>query len=113
MIESRQGNSHDPLGTYLTLLSSPDRRRLLLTLAETSGDRDEGYRLLDLVGRSDAPEQPGLRYNHTHLPKLEAHGLIHWDRDAGTVRRGPEWEAVAPLLDLLWTHRDELPEGRL
>jgi len=113
VIESQARESRQALGTYLALLSDPDRRCLLVTLSETSGDRDESYRPLDLVGQSDAPEQLRLELHHVHLPKLEASGLIHWHRDAGTVSRGPDWEEVAPLLEFLVTHREQLPEGRL
>ena len=50
---------------------------------------------------------------HSHLPRLENHGFITWDRDAGTLERGPNWAEIAPLVRLLNDHQDELPEGWL
>lgn len=105
--------SRGALGTQLALLSSPERRALLGALAEASEDHTDGYRPLALVGRPDASERYRIELYHTHLPKLAANGLIRWDDDAGTVQKGPEWEKVVPLLELLSTHRDELPDGRL
>lgn len=38
-------------------------------------------------------------------------GLIEWDREAGQVRRGPDWKEIDPLLNLIQNHRDELTDN--
>ena len=48
---------------------------------------------------SDDPSE--LEFVHTHLPKLDNLGIIVWDRDAGTITRGPLWDDVEPLIELI------------
>lgn len=38
-----------------------------------------------------------------HLPLLEAEGLIEWDREADTVRQGPNFDEIVPLLEMMGT----------
>jgi len=113
MMDSQKSDPHGALGTQLTLLSSPVRRALLGALAERSVGPTTSYPPLDLLGRPDASERFRLELYHSHLPKLAANGFIHWDSDAGTIRKGPDWEDIVPLLELLSTHREKLPDGGL
>jgi hypothetical protein len=50
---------------------------------------------------------------HTHLPKLEESGFIEWDQERNIVRKGPQFEEIQPLLELMENHADELPDGWL
>ena len=47
---------------------------------------------------------------HTHLPKLEDEGFIGWDREENMVRKGPRFEEIQPLLELMHNHADKLPD---
>ncbi len=47
------------------------------------------------------------------LPMLAEAGFIDWDRESGEIRRGPNFEGLRPLLELIVVHQDELPDGRL
>lgn len=47
---------------------------------------------------------------HVHLPKLEDAGYITWDRRRGTIEKGPRWEELAPVVELLQAHEDDLPD---
>ncbi|WP_425556836.1 hypothetical protein [Haladaptatus pallidirubidus] len=38
---------------------------------------------------------------HTHLPKFADKGYIEWTPNTGTIRRGPNFEEIAPLLTLI------------
>ena len=54
-----------------------------------------------------------IEMRHTHLPKLVEYGFVEWDRDTHEVVKGPEFDEIEPLLELLDEHDDELPEGWL
>ena len=45
--------------------------------------------------------------------KLEEMGYISWDRTTNKIKKGPEWDDIAPVLKLMHDHQDELPEGWL
>jgi len=47
--------------------------------------------------------------NHVHLPKLANYGFIEWDEANHEVSKGPNFDEIRPLLELLATHEDELP----
>jgi len=102
------------LDDALDALADRQRRVLLLALLESNPQED------DLVasktdGGTDEGDEIDLlvRMHHVHLPKLEDYGFVEWDRDAGEVTRGPRFEEVAPLLELLDDHREELPSDWL
>lgn len=88
-------------------MSHPSRRRILFFLEERRDDAAAPVDALFDDGRDDA----FARLYHVHLPKLNDAGYVDWDSEAGTVSRGPAFEAVEPLLDLFREHREELPDG--
>jgi len=47
---------------------------------------------LRLRGRS---EEIAAELRESHLPALEAAGYIEWDREAGTIRPGPNFDEAA------------------
>ena len=47
---------------------------------------------------------------HIHLPKLEEMGYITWDQNTNQISKGPKWDEIAPLLQLIYNHQDELPD---
>jgi len=96
------------LDAVFSILGDRDRRRLVSELVETdslsveefarSADRDE-FRVDD------------TRLYHVHLPKLHDAGVCNWDRDAGAVRRGPCFDDVAVVVEVLRANGDALPGG--
>ncbi|WP_345783346.1 DUF7344 domain-containing protein [Natrialbaceae archaeon AArc-T1-2] len=50
---------------------------------------------------------------HSHLPKLAEMGYITWDRNTNEISKGPKWDEIEPLLELIDNHQDELPDGWL
>lgn len=58
-------------------------------------------------------DKPAIRLYHIHLPKLAAAGFIEWDREANKVEKGPQFEEIRPLLELMEEHRETLPDGWL
>jgi hypothetical protein len=105
------------------LLRADARRQLLVTLCDVdSVDVSEGIRTRGAVssrptstgpqGPADAdggPTAAEIQLYHTHLPKLESHGVVEWDREAETVTRGPQFDDVAPTVRLLATNAGTLP----
>ncbi|MEF8936798.1 DUF7344 domain-containing protein [Halovenus amylolytica] len=79
------------------------QRRVVLLLLKRGAVENEA----DLLFRSKDETKAALVHNH--LPKLEEAGYIEWDRESGTIERGPEFDEIEPLLELIEEHSDELP----
>ena len=95
-------------------LANPYRRQLLVALLHHNPQDDEDADPLSVVAeREDDVQVLQSEMVHRHLPKLEELGFITWDRDENTISRGPRWDDIAPILRLIESHRDELPQGWL
>jgi len=93
------------LDDKIRILSKRQRRLILLTLKH-DGEKTER----DVLFRSgDEMDDAELQLVHNHLPRLEEAGYIEWDRDSGTISKGPRYDEIKPLLDLMENHADELP----
>jgi len=101
------------LDAMLDMLSNTHRRRILLAVADHN-PRDEDELTQDGItpdGTVDERlEQLKIALQHTHLPKLAERGYINWGPDTRTIRRGPNFDDIAPLLELVDNHADELPD---
>jgi len=95
--------------THLDALGHVDRRRLLLALlhAEEASLPIE----LDQLEYETAESDVLASFHHSHLPNLENRGFVEASPDHHAVTRGPRFEEIKPLLELLDTHRDWLPPG--
>lgn len=90
------------LDSMLDALGSPTRRLVLLRLLEEPHNVS-----LDTLKRSIDTEHAAVQLHHNHLPKLERGGYIEQDADAGTVSRGPEFDDIEALLELLQRYGTE------
>jgi len=97
----------------LSALADPYRRQLLLALLDHNPQDDDDRDPLNIVEGGEEPEVLETELVHAHLPKLADMEYITWDRTENTISRGPKWEQIAPLLELIHENRDELPEGWL
>jgi hypothetical protein len=99
---------------FLDVLANRYRRRVLVALLEHNPQDDNDPQIPDDV-TLEAGDLESLMINmrHTHLPKLEKTGLIEWDRETNTVKQGPQFEEIQPLLELMENHADELPDDWL
>lgn len=104
-------------------LADGHRRQLLVELvtdspifvSEPSGSSREiseaNEELLQkyLSKSTDIPEvnKEILSLHHVHLPKLADYGFVEWHRDSNLVTRGPRFDELRPLLELIIDHRDE------
>lgn len=84
------------------------RRKLLVALLDHNPQDDSPVVIADNESEGDAVERL-ISMNHVHLPKLEEYGFIDWDEDRNEVSKGPMFEEIRPLLELLYDHADELP----
>lgn len=92
----------------LTLLSNVHRRSVLLAIYDRPA-ADEPIPVEEAVpGTVSEPVTVAL--NHNHLPKLREHGVIRWDREAGTVSAGTSFDAIEPFVDRLDDDRARLPD---
>ncbi|WP_245180854.1 hypothetical protein [Haloarcula amylovorans] len=82
------------------------QRRLILFALQGGATKHKS----DFVFRgADNGDDPELQLIHTHLPKLAEAGYIEWNRETDEVSKGPRYDEIEPLLNLLETHADELP----
>lgn len=95
------------LNETLELLASRPRRRLLVALLHA--DADARLQLPADVFDADGSGELTLQLRHNHLPKLDRVGVISWDRETMQVGRGPEFDGIEPLLELLDDNPDALP----
>jgi len=99
------------LGRLFDALRHPYRRRILMLVSEHNPRDEEEFSVEDLATEDDDLELLTTELFHAHLPKLAEAGYIEWNEDTHTVRRGPNFDDIAPLLRLMHEHRDELPAG--
>lgn len=102
------------LDTALDLLANKYRRRLLIALMEQQRGTgaDPPVPVHEAVGDENL-EDLILALTHTHLPKLERAGVVEWNREERTVRTGPWFEEVRPLLELFHDNAEDLLDGWL
>lgn len=109
--------------TLFELLTAKSRRRLLVTLCDVESIQVPDD--LSMRGATQAASSSGsqslnkhspdelspydIQMYHNHLPKLQAEDVIEWDRETGTVARGPAFERVEPAVRLLATNQHALP----
>jgi len=89
---------------YLDALGDVRRRQLLTALAE------ENPQLMDHRYAEDSEtEEYRIQMHHVHLPKLADRDIIDWDRQTGQITKGPEFEAIRPLIECLRQETAEFP----
>lgn len=90
-------------------LSNRQRRRVLVALLHHN-PQSADFQSSDDIVSGEATDELAIQMHHVHLPKLADMGFIEWDRTANSIRRGPAFEEIQPLLALLDEHSDELLE---
>lgn len=110
MAFKEQEHDSEPFDTVFDVLANKYRRRLLFVLLEHNPQDDDPQIPADITIAGEDLAAIEVAMIHSHLPKLEDHGFIGWDRDTNTVRKGPCFEEIRPLLELMRDHADELPD---
>lgn len=93
------------LDQMLDHLSTRHRRLILLSLKHGGSTMKTDV----LLRGTDDEETAEIALVHNHLPKLEEAGYITWNRETGEISKGPHFDEIEPLLDLIENHADELP----
>ena len=87
---------------------SNNHRRLILLLLKQGAVETEADVMVR--GRNNSTESE-MALIHNHLPRLDEAGYIEWDRDSGELSKGPRFDEIEPLLELIESHADELPDN--
>jgi len=91
----------------LDIVSNRHRCLILLSLKRGAVETTD-----DVMVRGESELNASeLTLTHNHLPKLDDAGYIEWDRDTGEISKGPRFDEIEPLLELIENHADELPPG--
>lgn len=96
------------LDELFEVLSKPPRRRILTALANANPRHEVEFAPRDFTSNEQC-EDVLVSLQHAHLPKLDEAGFIEWNHGSKTITRGPRFDEIAPLIELMTTHRDELP----
>lgn len=102
-----------PFDAVLAALSDPYRRQLLVALLDHNPQDDDDRDPLGILAAADEPDVLEIELIHNHLPRLEEMGYITWNRTTNEISKGPQWDEIEPLLELIHNHQDELPDGWL
>ena len=94
-------------------LANVHRRRVLIALLAHNPQRDTVRVPDDAHDGEKAVETLQEELYHTHLPKLEQAGFIRWNQETQEVMKGPRFDEIRPLLELMRDHADELPDDWL
>ncbi|SDJ41762.1 hypothetical protein SAMN05216226_103108 [Halovenus aranensis] len=104
---SNQQYSEGQFDDALDALAHVQRRKLLLGLLDHNPQDDSP----DLsVEHTDAVKRL-VEMEHVHLPKLAEYGFITWDREQNEVAKGPEFDDIRPLIELIADNESELPDA--
>ncbi|ODR79359.1 hypothetical protein BG842_21310 [Haladaptatus sp. W1] len=97
-----------PLDTSFEILANTYRRQLLFSLLEHDHlDGDQPHVPADVSNTDERERQFSLRMRHVHLPMLSAADVIEWNWDENTVWRGPRFEDIRPLVQMVQEQADE------
>ncbi|WP_433630328.1 DUF7344 domain-containing protein [Halomicrococcus sp. NG-SE-24] len=84
------------------MLANAYRRHLLITLLEQ--DQQVNIQSLipvDVASNSEDVDLFTIQMIHSHLPKLENADIIEWDEETEQVQKGPHYEDLRPLIQML------------
>jgi len=94
----------------LDALGDIHRRNLLVSLLESTTHEETTVGLDEI--KQDTTNSL-IQMKHVHFPKLAAYGIIEWDKETDNVSKGPAFDEIKPLLELLGANEDELPDDWL
>lgn len=98
-----------PVDEFFDAVADVQRRRLLVRLMDHN-PQDPGEITSEPWEMTEA-ERELVKMHHVHLPKLEEYGFVEWHRDDNEVVKGPRFDEIRPLLELIEANRSKVPTG--
>ena len=110
--QPREKQVIDSWDRVFTALSAEPRRQIIVALNDLPADN----RVLLPEAAMSPTMQPDreqfvLELCHHHLPRLEAHGFIEWTKEPFRAARGPRFEEVAVVIELLQENATQIPDS--
>jgi hypothetical protein len=105
----RTTDREESLSDLFEVLSHQFRRYVLWALARAESDTEAALEL-DHLADGDEPDVLRLELVHNHLPKLDEYDYVDWDPATGTLGRGPRFEEIEPVLELLNENAETMPD---
>lgn len=100
------------LSAQLDALSHRPQRQLLVSLCHENPQDDTPFDG-DEPRLEDEELETLYELRHFHLPEMERKGFIDYDRGNHVITKGPNFEEIEPLVELIDRHSDELPDDWL
>ena len=93
-------------------LADKHRRELLVALLEENPQQDT----IQIAAHGDrgmrgTDHRLRMAMYHNHLPKLVDYGFIRWNDDTHEVVKGPRFEEIQPLLELVVDYAENYPRA--
>ncbi|WP_254530452.1 DUF7344 domain-containing protein [Natrinema gelatinilyticum] len=112
MTEGRERRSASMLDDAFDALASHHRRRVLVALLDHNPQSDRVHAEGAVKESHTRADRDHLQtaMHHKHLPKLEAYGFIRWDKNTHEVEKGPAFDHIRPLLEVLDSHVTEFTD---
>lgn len=105
-------NIHSTLGGQLGALFHRAQRQVLVALFHQKPQDDTPVDSDDVEFENKALERL-FDLLHYHLPVLASKGFIDYDRKNHRLTKGPMFNEIKPLVELIDMHADELPDDWL
>lgn len=97
--------------TVFRALAKEPRRQLIVSLLDA--EPDNSVPLPESAMMPNVPPDPQtltLELQHHHLPMLSEEGFITWETEPLLASRGPQFEELAVVFDVLHEKADRLPD---
>ncbi|WP_335343067.1 transcriptional regulator [Halomontanus rarus] len=101
------------LDEFFRSIANAQRRRLLVHMLSHNPEDESKVYTGDIEKSDEELSILLVQMEQTHLPLLEDYGFINWDRKNHEVTKGPQFDEIRPLLEMIVNHRDELPDNWL
>jgi len=94
------------------VLASQERRMVIYSLMDAPRERRIPLPEAAMTPESSwDPKRTSLRLQHNHLPKMADAGYVRWERNPFCVQRGPHFEEVEILFNLIHDSIDQFPRS--